>query len=667
MNVKIDVKEGNRIHHLMILKSCILMLLLSMISSDIDAQNLPLDKPHDEIIMEYARRLFIDDLPFQKNYTPGKYTSIGIPAQGKKSTILELEGPGLITRIWTANNSKQDIMNLWIYIDDNTVPVLYGTARSIAAAAQKLSIPAVPWGGFLDIYGVSLYLPIPFKKHILIVAECLEKVDGPYWQIDYKLGIDPGNMAWKQIITPDGLHIVPEEVIDETKKKLPNCQHIKKEISVSYNIPQDILLDGPAVIRRISIKSNYLDKIQMRIIFDGDTGFVDPKYRTDHLNFQVDVPIKYLISNFNTAAIQRIGNEAIIHFPMPFKKKAMLQLIKWAEGANLFFEQYPLTINIEYEQNPVDIDLMYYFHAKAKTEITNGHRDFEVLSVRGEGHFVGVNLFNTGHDHGGGDNIFFDAGEPTSGQLHGICGEDYFHHAYMRTGINAPYIDCPSHSMRCRHHIEMPIPFYKSFNFNWGAFAGVMPTAVAMWYQKDVQIRPSHEMIFDISGPFPLNRFDELVPPFMELPAQVRVKDGKNTREFLSKTWQVQAQNGFVDLCHASRMYTQTIPPSSGSIDSESCIVAITRIWVAHDAETQFLIGCDDRVRVFIDNKLIAEKNTYNRFDPYEQFSVLAELNEGVNTIAVVVSNAAPENWYWNGFSLVLKNNLSIGQMRFIY
>lgn len=649
----------------MIFRRYILVLVVLIITSAINAQNLSFDKPHDEIIMEYARRLYIDDLPFQKDYIPGKYTAVGIPEQGKKSTILELDGPGLITRIWTTNSNKQDIVNLWVYIDDNTDPVLNGTTRAIAAAAQKLSIPAVPWGGFLDGYSVSLYLPIPFKKHIRIVAEYNEKLDGPYWQIDYHLGIDPGNIAWKQIITTDGFQIVPKGAINEIHTKLPACQQIKKEIKVSINKPADILIDGPAVIRRITMKSNYLDKIQMRMVFDGDTGFMDPKRRTDHVNFQVDVPLKYFISNFNTAAIQKIGNEAIVHFPMPFKNIAMLQFIITREEFE-FFTQFPLTINIEYEKNPADINLMYYFNAIAKTEVSNGYRDFEVLNVRGEGHFVGVNLFNTNHDHGGGDNIFFDAGILTAGQLHGICGEDYFHHAYMREGINAPYIDCPAHSVRCRHHIEMPIPFHKSFTFNWGSFAGVMPVAVAIWYQKDVEKPSSYEMIYDLTGPFLLERFDELTP-FRELPAIASVKEYNATREFPRKTWQVQAQNGFVDLCHASRMYTKTIPPCSGWIDTESCIMAITRIWVEHSAETKFLIGCDDRIRVYLGDNLIGEKTKYNRFDPYKQFSATAKLKAGMNTITLIVSNATDTNWYWNGFSLVLKNNLTSGQMRCIF
>ena len=172
-------------------------------------------------------------------------------------------------------------------------------------------------------------------------------------------------------------------------------------------------------------------------------------------------------------------------------------------------------------------------------------------------------------------------------------------------------------------------------------------------------------MTYEITGPFRLDRFDELTPD-RALPEFVSVNFGKY-REFPRKTWQVHAQNGFVDLCHAFRIYTNTIPPCSGLIDTKSCIVAITRIWVAHDAETQFLIGCDDRVRVYLGNNLIGEKTKYNQFDPYEQFSATVKLKAGVNTITVIVSNTANTNWNWNGFSLILTNNLNSEQMRCIY
>ena len=307
---------------------------------------------------------------------------------------------------------------------------------------------------------------------------------------------------------------------------------------------------------------------------------------------------------------------------------------------------------------------MLYFHAKASTEVSNGYQDFEVLNVRGEGHFVGVHLFDTSHDHGGGDNILFDAGNDNVGQLHGICAEDYFHHAYMRIGVSAPYVHCPTHSSRCRHHIEMPIPFQESFTFNWGSFAGVMPKAVAIWYQKELSIPVWDELTYRITGPFKLEQFDQLAPGNI-LPDSVYFR--KTDKTFSRKSWQHLAQNRFVDLCHAYRQYANTIPPSSGDLEHDCCFVADTRIWAANDADTEFLIGCDDRIRVYLDGELIGESDGTNELDPFKQFSFNGKLKAGVNTIRVAVANTTNYNWKWSGFSLVMKNDLADGQLLYMY
>ena len=120
--------------------------------------------------MQLARDLYFGDLPFPKEYTPGKCTRYPFPKPGEKGTVLELNEPGEIVRIWTTNSHELDVMKLWIYVDDNPEPVLSGPARAVAAAAQELRTPDVPWGGFLDGYSVSFYLPIPFQHYIRIEA-----------------------------------------------------------------------------------------------------------------------------------------------------------------------------------------------------------------------------------------------------------------------------------------------------------------------------------------------------------------------------------------------------------------------------------------------------------------------------------------------------------------
>jgi hypothetical protein len=43
---------------------------------------------------------------------------------------------------------------------------------------------------------------------------------------------------------------------------------------------------------------------------------------------------------------------------------------------------------------------------------------------------------------------------------------------------------------------------------------------------------------------------------------------------------------------------------------------------------------------------------------PFKTFKVKAALRDGVNTLRVVVGNTKNSNWHWNGFSMVIENNL---------
>ena len=91
---------------------------------------------------------------------------------------------------------------------------------------------------------------------------------------------------------------------------------------------------------------------------------------------------------------------------------------------SLFEPRHLCNIRIEYEKARTVRDSRMVFHARFHSEYPNGYDDVECCSTRGRGHFVGVHIFDTGHDHGGGDNISFDGGADSAGQLHGINGED---------------------------------------------------------------------------------------------------------------------------------------------------------------------------------------------------------------------------------------------------
>ena len=619
-------------------------------------------------IMELARHRHLADLPLPRSYRPGKFTALGFPKEGR-ATVCEVRGPGVLKRLWTTHAAGTSL-KIYLYIDDDPEPALEGMAHDIARAAGRISCPDLPLGGFLDGKSVSLYLPYRFETGFRLEAEATEETgDGPYWQIDYALHTDEKCGRVEQ--TRAGERAEQErsgELVEleyheaeggpELAASDGAWQELEDEFAVAGCSPHSIQLDGPAVIRRITLTGEALDKLWLRLCFDTEPA------EDGHVSgpFQVDAPLQYLVGPFNNAGVGRLGSQMEIHFPMPFRERADIQVLP-AMGEGEFGEQYRVKMKVAYEEDPPRVADMHYFHARYAAATTNGYDDFEVCSTEGKGHFVGVHLFDTGHDHGGGDNLLLDAGLDTAQQLHGICGEDYFHHAYMRVGMLGPYAGCPSHSARYRHHLEMPIPFDESFVFNWGEFAGQAPKAVAFWYQREPAGRDEpRDLTYRVAGTFPLALLDELRPG-ERVPNRVCPWPGRSAP---ARSWHKRSQRGFVDLCHAYRHYLRPVPPSDGVIPSDLCTYLETAVWAERQTEAELIVGCDDPIRVYLGADMALADEGRREPDPFRAFRASVELQQGINRITVVVGNTPNANWHWNGFSLVLETDLSDRELLYL-
>lgn len=601
--------------------------------------------------MEFARQTHVHSLYEPRTYRVGKVSGTG-GAKKKREAILDIKGHGLLKRLWTTH-ANADRVRVHIFVDGNNQPVLSGFAHELARAAEHICCEQIPLGGFYDHRSANLYIPIPFARSLRIEAEPEgETGDGPYWQIDYALDCDEKwplprqvNEAGKPKLIYDALPPTPQAPSHAT------TQFIDEDIELCAASPHNIWLEGGGIIRQLVVSGKDIDSLLLRMAFDGQRA---PDDRLDG-PFQVDAPLRYLVGPFNNACVERLGSKAVIHFPMPYKIRAGIQLLA-AMDYGSFTEKHHFNVWIEYDRNPPAPESLTYFHARFRCGITNGHDDFECCATRGKGHFVGVHIFDTGHDHGGGDNILFDAGADSAGQLHGICGEDYFHMAYMRAWNLTPYSGCPSHSARYRYHLEMPIPFRESLVFNWGSFASQPAKAVAFWYQdKPAANTAGRDLVYTLTGPFELAKIDDLLPGALFPPMTLA---WLSSIECPAQSWQKKAQQGFIDLCHVHRRYIWSVPPSTGCIPSGICTCAETRLWASCRAESLIRLGCDDPIRLYLNGNLIFSDNGQDQPDPFRVFKVQATLREGLNTIRVVVGNTANFNWHWNGFSLIVENDL---------
>lgn len=634
------------------------IILLMAISSILYAQFTDVDK-----MFSYSRKYHLGDIAKPHDYEVGKCTKYKVSTE--RETIFELNEPGILKRLWTTHAKGN---NLWldIYVDDTVKPVISGPAHLLAEAASKVTTPHVPLGGFHDQKTVNLYLPLKFENILRIVAEPIDTsderpyLDGPYWQIDYKLG--KTNEYVPEIIQEN---IDGEIVFRCIDKDVPttdseNLKYHDEIFELSGCAVKNFFIEGPAVIKKIEIFSDNIESLILRMRYDLDSS--NEEMRVDP-PFQVNGPLKYFVSDFTNTAVERNGNSVAIYFPMPFKKNCVIQLTSAIEY-NSFMSITRNRIKVTYAEDKAEANDSYYFHARYNTGIGNGYDDYEVLSTKGKGHFVGVNIFNNGHDHGGGDNIFFDAGTTSPGQLHGICGEDYFHMAYMKIWNRTPYSGSPRHDSRYRYHLEMPIPFDESFVFNWGLFNGQPIHTVAFWYQEGpvVEANSNGEFTYVMHGPFELDEFEN-ISPNKPLPDKIYPYFLKSAEPLQSVPWEKQSQQGFVDLCHIHRKHVMPIPPSHGVILANRCAVAETKLWAKDEMEVSFAVAADDPIKVFINGECVLEEDIPNRHDPLKSFTINTKLKKGKNEIFILTANTLNYNWRWNGFAFKLLTKVTDGEL----
>ena len=157
---------------------------------------------------------------------------------------------------------------------------------------------------------------------------------------------------------------------------------------------------------------------------------------------------------------------------MPFRREARIRLANAGAAPRTAEISIGTDRRATVEANPLR------FHAQyAEEASTTGFSDHVVLDARGEGHFVGLSLFDSGHNHGGGDTALVDAGTGQPLVLHGVCGEDYFSFAWHKTGAMHALAGAPVHEARYRFHLESPYPFRRSLLLTFGVSPGSVPAA----------------------------------------------------------------------------------------------------------------------------------------------------------------------------------------------
>jgi len=273
---------------------------------------------------------------------------------------------------------------------------------------------------------------------------------------------------------------------------------------------------------------DYLRKLLFRAYWDGEKNPSIDSPVGDFFGVGHGCVTSYQCFPFNMSTNKAgYGGNAAMNcfFPMPFQKKAKLEIVNDCEVPVRSFYYY-----IDYQETPTPPDYLY-FHAKWRRENPcpgwkgkgsvwqskgwrkrmegkegvnlTGEDNYLFLHAEGKGHYVGCNLSIDNLYKGWwgeGDDMIFVDGEKWPPSLHGTGSEDYFAHAWGMQDNAFLFNGLSYHSEEedfnnrgkvtvYRYHILDPVPFQKSLqvSIEHGHANNRSDdySSVAYWYQSE--------------------------------------------------------------------------------------------------------------------------------------------------------------------------------------
>jgi Protein of unknown function (DUF2961) len=612
---------------------------------------------------EALRSGALDDLFVLRDYRPGKNSFVESPErhigtwtnQGFRYILADLKGQGSLRHIWTTRGDGSPYFDWEFYVDGESTPSVRGTDEELVEAAGRFSVPVAP-ANWLPVHNraFNFYLPIPFEKSLRVD---LVQRQPSFWlwfcQMDYRL--NDASMSGARLVS----HGAGKDLsfsylgLDAQRRQTPASSLPRSEL----NIPGTQIkpgeevklaqLEGPAIIRELRLGWSEGAGLRLLQRYDGAS------------TFAVNSPVDRFFGPFQGVSFYRHAtNDSSCYLPMPFRKQCEIWVRNDGPGAA------SVSGKALVESIPAFSPAWGYLHVlHQRTEKTDGHRLHQVLYARGRGHWVGMTLYHTGHDHGGGDFAVIDGEGDAPAFLHGVNGEDYFTFAWFGKGAHHPYAIAHSNDEgRYRHHFENLYPFHQSLALEWGAFADLSPESVAVWYQdspEDTTLADgarAQSVEWDVFGPVPIPHDTQgkaTVALFSVLPSVADLDSGKKfecrlVKEHFTSGWQRDWSVGpMLNLTYIARHGTK--------IDYEAELGGMGHAFLARrflESDRQQTVRClfahDDPIEVLVNGQRVYEGAQH--FNGFESTWINLPLRQGRNEVVVRLTNYFNRNFNWTGF-----------------
>ena len=414
-----------------------------------------------------------------------------IRREGESQVMVDLEGPGVLWRIWSAKASAGHIR---IYIDGGETPVIDKPFNSYFGDYEK----DYPGLAMTLSRGRNEFIPITFAKSCKVVVD---KGWGVYFHCTHTLlpkgtkvepfpGFTPDVVNWLKAASDIWInrgtrpYAATADATTETKT-----------LTIAPGTVQSLARAGAGAVRVLKVKpldlpedaiarEDILRELTISVFWDGEKS---PGIWSPLGDFFATSPG---INSFKTLPMGCVDGTFYCYWYMPY-----------ADGMKMVFAndgEQARKLHVELETVPLKkpaADKLLRFSAvwhaddltgvDAKRFMKTGDRwpDWPLLVVQGKGRFVGMteHIWKFGGWWGEGDEKFFINGEKFPSTV-GTGSEDYIGYAWA---ANPPFItfdsalaacsrlrpDANEDTSVCRFHVCDDLPFTESFQ----GFIEVMP------------------------------------------------------------------------------------------------------------------------------------------------------------------------------------------------
>lgn len=434
--------------------------------------------------------------------------------RGDEKVMLDVQGPGCITRIWYTADGVDPAGRIRIYFDGSDVPLVNMKISAFFSGTRSPFLAPQVGDDLVSSGGFYCYVPMPFAHGCKVTITSTAGKD--YYHVQYVRCASADGVR-----TFDGTDATASvrtrwDHVGEDPKPTPPTQSVQGSVNLAAGASStlvdvvaasgeigslEITLAGLGAVRddpanpAFASYEQLLNTLWLRMYWDGAA---EPA---------VDAPLGLFFgTGLGPATVSALpagidGDRLYAYWPMPFAGGARVELVNTGSAA---------TGDIAYAigyTSPAGPSTWPYgtFHAAYRSETpTTAGVDYTMLETEGTGHFVGVAQVMFGNDGSGSRNylegderIYVDGGLTPS--LYDTGTEDFYNGGwYYREGeFTLPLHGAPLHRMSPWPHADTcyrylmadAVPFTRSIKVGMEHGAAndrmIDIASVAFYYKND--------------------------------------------------------------------------------------------------------------------------------------------------------------------------------------